>query len=227
MALIDILVVVLVLAFVVSRFTGFKLPKDPRKPQERRNDWEQLKQKFGAPQEATKDITPAAKVVKKPAKAKVDVSGLSGIEQIKALDAGFDEEGFRQGVEAAYRYFYDCWNRLDEEGLDNLCGTALMDKLEVQLAEHRKRKTKPQVLVNSIDAVEITDAKVKGRSAVIEVIVTATQSEDEIGVARKGKGGASGPVVHQQQVRWVLARALGSDDPNWELQDIKPAGGRA
>lgn len=229
MALIDIIVVVLVLAFVVSRFTGFSLPKDPRKPQERRGDWEQLKQKFGAPPPQVKDITPvtAVKAPKKPVKPKVDVSGLSGIEQVKALDASFSEEGFKQGVEAAYKYFYQCWNNLDEEGLDNLCGTALMDKLTVQLADHKKHKTKPQVLINSIDAVEIADARVKGRSAVIEVLITATQSEDEIGVAKKRKGGATGPVVHQQQVKWVLARALNSDDPNWELQDIKPVGGRA
>lgn len=229
MALIDIIVVVLVLAFVVSRFTGFSLPKDPRKPQERRSDWEQMKQKFGQPQPPAEAAPAAVKTSKKPAKAKADLSGLSGLEQIRALDESFDEDTFKQGVESAYRYFYDCWNKLDEEGLDNLCGTALMDKLEVQLAEHRKHKTKPQVLVNSIDNVDIAEASVKGRSAVIDVIITATQSEDEIGVGpvKKRKGGASGPVVHRHQVRWVLARALGSDDPNWELQDIKPHGGRA
>lgn len=227
MALIDLIVVVLVLAFVVSRFLGFKLPKDPRKPQERRMDWQELKQKFGPPP-PLKNVTPAspAKASKKPAKAKVDVSGLEGVEKIKALDEGFDETTFKQGVEAAYRYFYDCWNKLDEEGLDNLCGTALMDKLEVQLAAYRKSKTKPQVLVNRIDAIEIADARVKGRSAVIDVLITATQSEDEVGVTKRSKGNP-GPVVHKQEVVWVLARALGSDDPNWELQDIRPQGGRA
>jgi hypothetical protein len=53
----------------------------------------------------------------------------------------------------------------------------------------------------------ILHARVNGKTAVLEVEIPAT--------VRVGK---AGPRVVRD--RWVLARALGGDDPNWELQSL-------
>lgn len=222
MALIDLLVVGLVLAFVVSRFLKHDLPKDQRPKGERKFDW----------QEFTRRMTPAMgdeplkpERVTKARKAKVvDVKGLSGVELLQATDETFEEERFKDGVAKAYRYFYQCWNAMDVDGLDKLCGPDLLGQLRNSLADYKKRGAKPEVVVNDISSVEILKASLKARTAVVEVRIKARQSEGEI---KAGKTIANQALPHAVQSVWVLARALTSDDPNWELQSIKHEGAKA
>lgn len=236
MGLIDGIIVVLVLAFVVSRFLGFKLPKDPRSGKERRMDWEKLRSTFSG--EDAKDVTPAKSGVKsaakdvgsrvRPAKAKrVDVSGLSGVEQIKALDEGFDEQRFKEGTAAAYKYFVECWVAQDEEGLEKLCAPELMNQLRVDMESYNEREVKPWLADVSVVGVEVVGARVVGRSAIVEAEVTAKQREGEIAADEDAPADMKAVPLHEVRVRWVLARPLASDDPNWELQQIEPVGGRA
>lgn len=206
MTLIDILIIGLVAVWVVTRFTKFKLPKDDRKPEQRSNpgDWRQLGRRA-----LVQDEAPAApaRAVKKPTPKKADLSGLDGLGQIKALDTNFDEARFLEGAVAAYGYFYDRWNARDAEALANLCAPQLMRKLEPELDDA------VPVAVSGTPAAQIAEARVNGRTAVIEVDFSATHSED------------GGP-KHTVRSRWVLARPLNSDDPNWELQQVRqePAG---
>lgn len=220
MALIDILILGLVLAFVVSRFFKHDLPTDPRKKGDRRMDWQDLTQRLMPVASAEGDGKPA-----KPRKAKVvDVVGLSGVELLKATDEGFDEQVFKDGVAKAYTYFYQCWNAMDVPGLDKLCGPELMARLEASLKDYTKRGATPEVVVSAVEGVEIVAAKVKAKTAVVEVRIRATQSEGEV---KAGKEIANQALPKPVQVVWVLARALTSDDPNWELQSMTHEGAKA
>ena len=151
-----------------------------------------------------------------------NAKNLTGIDKIRALDDTFDEQRFEEGVKSAYRYFYDRWNAADEEGLDALCGPQLLAELSLTLDNLAKRGLSQTVTVHDVTDVEIKSARVTGRTAVIEVLIHARQSETQGTPGETTEGTA-----HTAQSRWVLARALGSDDPNWELQSMRPAGAQA
>lgn len=216
MTWVDVLVIGLVGLFIVSRFFAFKLPKDSRPKAVRRTDFSKLFQRHipadpktdeakvgAAPVRAAKATTPKVKkvVTVKKVSAK-DLAGLSGLEKIKALDPAFEEKKFLEGAKTAYGYFYKCWNAKDESGLVDLCAPRLVDRV---VGEWERKWQK-------IDVVEVTsatigEARVSGRTAIVEAVINSVV-----------KNGASKKKVAN---RWLLARAMGSDDPNWELQEMQ------
>jgi predicted lipid-binding transport protein (Tim44 family) len=211
--MIDLIVIALVAAIVVSRFTKFKLPKDPRDAAQRRNDLDLLRGKplmrDDAPSNVV-DITAQTEARKAEAAGKPTaqasreaVKHLSGLAKIKALDSGFREEDFLEGAKAAYGYFYQSWNAKDEEALENLCAPGLYDRVAVELQSDDWQP----VQVDDLRDAEILSARVHGKTAVIEV-----QFES---VEREGEG-----TPRTMRRRWVLARPLGSEDPNWELESM-------
>ena len=217
MGLIDIIVIGLVLVAVVTRFTKFKLPKDPRDSAARRADLDKLRGRPLLRDDAPRDVTPlaqASKVEAEPARParkpsakdmQAAAKGLTGLAKVKALEPGFNEAEFLDGAKSAYGYFYACWNARDEDGLDNLCAPALYGRLLVQLQDERLWE---EVHVEEITSVTLGEARVHGKTAVIDVDFETVERD-----------GASVPRPVKR--RWVLARPLGSEDPNWELQDIK------
>lgn len=220
MALIDILITGLILAVVVSRFIKFDLPKDPRSRKERKGLVEDFRAAMGPRDKVSQ---PGRATRRGTSKAVVDVSALSGMDKLKTLDSGFDEQVFKDGTASAYRYFYQSWNAMDVEALDKLCGPELLAQLEDSLDDYRNRGAKPQVVVNDVRVVDVVDADVKAKTAVVRARITAFQSDDEV-VAKRG---ATQALPHEVVVEWVLARPLTSDDPNWELQRIDHVGGKA
>lgn len=213
MGLIDIVVIVLVVVAIASRFTKFKLPRDTRDKAARRGDLDALRGRPLLRDDVPKvvDITQQAEATpvkpRKPSqKEMMDAAkGLTGMAKIKALEPGFDEAVFLDGAKSAYTYFYTTWNARDQVGLDNLCAPKLYDRLMTEL--HDDAIWQP-VQVDAITSAEVVNARVHGRTVVMEVDFEAVQRE----------GNASARTMRS---RWVLARPLGSEDPNWELQDIK------
>lgn len=226
MSLTDAVVVLLVLAFAVSRFVAHRLPRDPRKPAERKGGWQAFTSDFGRKVEESrkpkKPEQPMATRTRPVAPKRVDVSGLVGIAQVKALEPGFDEEAFKAATAAAYKRFYKAWNAMDEDKLAAMCGPELMAKLGHTLQDYRDKGSKPLVTVNSV-RVDIAKAYVKGRSGVIEAVISAVQTDDVVKATR----GATQAQPHKTEAVWLLAKALPSEDPNWELQAITHKGARA
>ena len=225
MALIDLIITVAVIVFIITRFTKFKLPTDDRSKDERAGDWRNLLNKAqqargerqaadeGRPARERVVDTTARRAPKSPPK-KVELTGLDGVGQIKAMDASFDETRFLDGAKAAYRYFYDRWNALDEDSLANLCAPHLLNQLSIQLEAYEARGEQPSVVLEEPVVAAIADARLNGRTAVVEVEFSVKQAVD------------GGP-VHEVRSRWTLARPLGSEDPNWELQQMVELGGQA
>lgn len=215
MSWIDVLVIGLVGLFILSRFTSFRLPKDGRPKAARRTDFTQLFQrhipadpktdeaKVGtAPVRnvrAPKEEKKAPQVKKVSAK---ELAGMSGIEKIKALDPAFSEKKFLEGAKTAYGYFHKCWNAKDESGLATFCAPRLVDKV----VDNWERKWQ-KVEVVEVSGITLGEARVNGRTAIVEAVI---RSVTKVGSAKKKM------VSH-----WLLARAMGSDDPNWELQEVR------
>ena len=222
--LIDLLIVIAVGLFIATRFFGFRLPRDEQlknrkkgSPAPRGNPaWQEMMDKLRQPDPLEPvELDAQAKPVRRTVpKVKVP-AGVTGIDAIRAVDENFDEKRFLEGVEQAYRYFYERWNALDEAGLDNLCGPQMMEEIKTAFAGMRKRGVKPNTDVQEMTKLKIADGRVLGRSEIIEVDITARQSEGEVGQVAP---------VRTVKVRWVLARAVGSDDPNWELHQATTLG---
>lgn len=222
MSAIDAVVVLLVLAFAVSRFVKFRLPTDSRKRGER-GGWQAFRDAMGRKAaEASRPAKPMAARTRPAAAKKVDLAGLSGLEQIKALEPGFDEARFKAATAAMYKQFHKAWNARDEDKLAGLCGPELMDRLRATLQDYRDRGAKPLVMVNKVE-VSIGEASVRGRGGVIAAHISAVQADDEVKATR----GATQAQPHKVEVTWLLAKALPSDDPSWELQKIIHEGGQA
>lgn len=215
MGLIDIIVMVLVVAAVASRFMKFKLPKDPRDSAARKAEYDRMRgrplMRDDAPAQAPGmvDVTPVAEARSMPRKpSQKDLfeaaKNLTGMAKLKMLDPGFDEAAFLEGAKGAYSYFYASWNSRDEEGLDNLCAPGLYGRL---LTELHDDKVWHPVEVDEVTAAKVAGVRINGKTAIVDVDFEALERE-------------SGGVAKVVRRRWVLARPIGSEDPNWELQDI-------
>lgn len=215
----DILIILGIGAFVASRFFGYRLPKD-NTPKDSRHGWQELLDKLQPPnphepaERRTGGIPPETRPEKAPKQPKASKVAAGPLAPLQAADPSFDEASFLEGAAAAYHYFYERLNALDAEGLDNLCGPQLMAELELQLEGYRESDTTPNVQVRDVTP-RITATRVTGRTAIVTVQFTALQAE---GPATGGKPTAARTLKQT----WVFARAVGSADPNWELQSITP-----
>lgn len=201
MTLVDVIVLILVAAFIVTRFTKFNLPHDPRDKHARRQDWGRLTQSVVNEDAPLKPKAPpvAPKTVGKgPAKT------LTDMDKLKLADPAFSEAAFLDGARGAYAYFYSAWNDKDEEALANLCAPALVDRI---VAGWGDKNGWSKVSVEDITSAALGKVRLHGKTAIAEVDFVARQQE--------GRG-----VAREVRSRWTLARALTSDDPNWEVQDI-------
>lgn len=210
---IDWLILGAVLLFILSRFFSFRMPHDRRPRDVRRADFSKMFRRH-IPADPHTDDKPVGKVeaVAKPPKAdkkappvkKVsarELAGMSGLEKIKAMDPAFTEKKFLDGARKAYGYFHTCWNARDEAGLAAFCAPRLVDLL-VDRWERKWQK----IDVLQLGELRLGEARVSGRTAIVEAVIPAALKV----------GGVKKNVVST----WVLARPMGSDDPNWELQDV-------
>jgi len=208
----DLLIILAIGIFVATRFFGFKLPDDPT-PKGKREGWKDLIDKLQPPNphQPAEQKSDGIPLETQKAAAKKPVK-LTGLAAIKEADPGFEEATFLHGVEKAYHYFYESWNAQDEEALAHLASPQLMENLAPQMEDFETRDTIPNVAVEKITHLRIESARLAGRTAIIEVSITAKQ--------REGEGTKTGPLQTVTQT-WVLARPLTSSDPNWELANIK------
>lgn len=226
MTVLDILIVVLVGAFIISRLTGFDLPKAPRG-----------KQKGGKRKSTILDFpkTPSARTQDRPqdriggedegtyvARPQAAAKDLTGLAAVKAAEPGFNEKEFLAGAEAAYRYYYDQFNAKNDDALADLLAPVLLNDVVAQFNALDAKGHTPEVAVDKVDKAVIADARLNGRTMVIDVQFTATQAENMLTKTGKYVSGKKKP-MKQVKSLWTFARAVGSEDPNWDIQVIQKA----
>jgi len=216
MNLIDIIIVIAVGLFIVSRFSKFKLPNGKTPARKKSHSAKRRKQSTSAqiidlPQ---KD-RPAAKT--KPARVlKPTKEGIAGLKEV---DPDFNEKEFLQGAVQAFGNYYMAWQKHDEEALAELLSPRLFNQILTELDEQADKSKKPFVELpadpKDVKA-DIVDARISGRTAIIDVKYNAAINTDFIGKTAKTSKQTAKPVV---QI-WTWARPVESDDPSWDLEAI-------
>lgn len=201
----DFIILLMVAAFIVSRFMGHNLPKEDPK------DKEKLKNIVPFP-----EMTPTEKpkVVQKPMKK--DIQGLSGVAQIQAMDPSFNEKEFLSGATSAYDMYIDAYNERDEEALDALLAPKKLDEVMDDIEALEEDGKQRLFVLEKMENVEIIDAKLHGRTAIIDVKYTALQKESVSKIGTKPSAVRS-KAKEISQI-WTWARNIDSDDLNWELE---------
>jgi predicted lipid-binding transport protein (Tim44 family) len=213
-ALIDLIFILALGIFIVSRFFSVKLPKDD-KSKKRPQSMQEI---FISDLEATQAVSPALRPKPQPLP---DLQGLEGVTLIRKADPRFDEKEFLQGAQEAYHMFYDARRTADKELLRQL----LSPKLEKQfLAEVEDYAGKGQTLAISVEKIisaEIVGTRMNGKTAVIDVAYQSkikNPTQDGSGKTVKGS-----EVAKSVKEIFTWARNIDAEDLNWELVDIKQA----
>jgi len=205
--ILDILVLVVLAGFIYTRFKGHDLPKDVKTKKKK----------------SERVVTfPQKEVVSKNTKIRSvkNLENLSDIDQIKASDPSFNEKEFIKGAQSAYEMYYESLNEVDEETLESLLVPKLFDQVmeKVEVAEAEGQQLFVDVV--AVKDTQIVDAKMHGRTAVVDVKYVAEQSEyteDADGDVVKGSNDTK-----KVSSVWRWVRPVDADDLNWDLESITP-----
>lgn len=145
-----------------------------------------------------------------------------GLRQLLATDRTFDAGRFMDGAEAAYRMILEAFWAGDRDTLRDLCDDDSYDAFVEAIAA---RDARGEVLDNRlvrIDSAKITAVDVDRD----EARVTVRYQADISAVTRDSDGkliAGSMSDAAQTDDLWTFRRAIGSNDPNWLLDEIEAA----
>ena len=146
----------------------------------------------------------------------------AGLRQLLATDRNFDAGRFMEGAEAAYRMILEAFWAGDRDVLRDLCDD---DSYEAFVEAIEAREARGERLENrlmSVDSAKITAVEVGGSEARITVQYRA----DISAVTRDAEGkmiAGSMSDATQTDDRWTFRRKIGSNDPNWLLDETEAA----
>ncbi|MBA4753040.1 MAG: Tim44 domain-containing protein [Sphingopyxis sp.] len=163
------------------------------------------------------------------AAAPADTSGLvyepaaeAGLRQLLASDRNFDAGRFMEGAEAAYRMILEAYWKGDRDTLRDLCDDdsyqAFVDAIDAR--ESRGETLDNRLMV--IETAKITAVELN-RS---EARVTVRYRADISAVTRDADGkliAGSMSDATQTDDLWTFRRQIGSNDPNWVLDEAESA----
>jgi predicted lipid-binding transport protein (Tim44 family) len=143
-----------------------------------------------------------------------------GVDQIRARDASFDPDGFREGAKGAFGMIVDAFARADRDQLRPLLAPEVFQGFAAAIDEREaKGETLSTELVGIKDA-EIVDARLAGSKARVAIRFTSQQ----INATRDGNAQvvAGDPVTVEDVVDiWTFERDVRSRDPNWQLVETR------
>ena len=158
-----------------------------------------------------------------------DTSGLvyepaaeTGLRALLAADRSFDAGRFMEGAEAAYRMILEAYWAGDRDTLKDLCDQdsyqAFVDAIEARDARGERLDNR---LVR-VDSAKITAVTLTGGEGRITVHFRA----DISAVTRDAEGNMiAGSMIDATETNdlWTFRRQIGSNDPNWLLDEADVA----
>ncbi|MBA3940365.1 MAG: preprotein translocase subunit Tim44 [Sphingopyxis sp.] len=145
-----------------------------------------------------------------------------GLRQLLATDRHFDAGRFMEGAEAAYRMILEAYWKGDRDTLRDLCDD---DSYEAFVDAIEAREKRGETLDNRIvrlDSAKITAVEVN-RS---EARITVRYQADISAITRDAEGkviAGSMSDAAQTDDLWSFRRTIGSNDPNWLLDEAETA----
>ncbi|MFZ5724952.1 Tim44/TimA family putative adaptor protein [Sphingopyxis sp. FD7] len=146
----------------------------------------------------------------------------AGLRQLLANDRSFDAGRFMEGAKAAYRMILEAFWKGDRETLRDLCDD---DSYAAFVEAIDARETRGETLENrliGIDSAKITAVELRRGEARITVRYCA----DISAVTRDADGkliAGSMSDAAQTDDLWTFRRQIGSNDPNWLLDEAESA----
>ncbi len=163
------------------------------------------------------------------APAPADTSGLvyepaaeAGLRQLLATDRNFDAGRFMEGAEAAYRMILEAYWKGDRDTLRDLCDDDSYEAFADAIAARESRGETLDNRLMGIDSAKITAVELN-RS---EARVTVHYRADISAVTRDADGkliAGSMSDASQTDDLWTFRRQIGSNDPNWVLDEAESA----
>ena len=163
------------------------------------------------------------------APAAADTSGLvyepaaeAGLRQLLATDRNFDAGRFMEGAEAAYRMILEAYWKGDRDTLRDLCDDDSYEAFADAIAAREARGETLDNRLMGIDSAKITAVELN-RS---EARVTVHYRADISAVTRDADGkliAGSMSDASQTDDLWTFRRQIGSNDPNWVLDEAESA----
>ena len=163
------------------------------------------------------------------AAAPADTSGLvyepaaeAGLRQLLATDRNFDAGRFMEGAEAAYRMILEAYWKGDRDTLRDLCDDDSYDAFAEAIAAREARGETLDNRLVGIDSAKITAVELNRG----EARVTVRYHADISAVTRDADGkliAGSMSDAAQADDLWTFRRQIGSNDPNWVLDEAESA----
>ncbi|RYD43056.1 MAG: Tim44 domain-containing protein [Sphingomonadales bacterium] len=161
--------------------------------------------------------------------APADTSGLvyepaaeAGLRQLLATDRNFDAGRFMEGAEAAYRMILEAYWKGDRDTLRDLCDDDSYQAFADAIVAREGRGETLDNRLMVIDSAKITAVELNSSEARITVRYRA----DISAVTRDADGkliAGSMSDATQTDDLWTFRRQIGSNDPNWVLDEAESA----
>lgn len=221
----DLLLLIIFVVFIISRFMSYKLPRDDnkknkpgQKPGGQPGPGQPKDPRAGNVVPLTQQEKPQKpnRQSPKPQFSPEEIEKIEGVEKIRAVDPSFNEKEFKQGAKQAYMLYWQAVAEGDEETIANLVAPRLFDSaletIETLEEQGRHRVTR----IDKFDDMSIVDTRVSGRTALIDLKYTVTQAQSDV----KTDTSTTEAKAKKVTTVWTWARNLADEDPNWELEDI-------
>ncbi len=144
----------------------------------------------------------------------------AGITQIRSADASFDEKRFIQGAGAAFEVIVKAYAASDTAALRPLVSDEVYDSFAAEIRRRVAAGEAHETQIDRLRAVELLEARLDGRTAVVTVKIVS----DQMNVTRN----AAGAIIDGDPARWLevtdiwtFARNTRSRDPNWSLVETR------
>ena len=145
-----------------------------------------------------------------------DSRNAAALNEIAAMDHGFDLEGFIAGAKTAYEMIVTAFAAGDRQTLRNLLDQDVYESFVTAIAGRESRNEKMKTTLVSIDKVDLEDASLRDKT----VQLTLRFASKLISVTESNAGtvieGSPEKVVDMIDI-WTFARDSRSSDPNWKL----------
>ncbi len=164
-----------------------------------------------------------------PTASSADTSGLVyepaaeiGLRQLLATDRNFDAGRFMEGAEAAYRMILEAFWSGDRDALRDLCDDDSYEAFVEAMDARDARGEKLENRLVGIDSAKITAVDLNRN----EARITVRYQADISAITRDADGkliAGSMSDASQTDDLWTFRRTIGSNDPNWLLDEIEAA----
>ncbi len=160
--------------------------------------------------------TPRVEPARPPIMADPNTALATGIAEIKLADPNFHEDGFLAGARVAFEMIVEAYAHGDLATLRPLLADDVYEKFAGAIRARESAGETLETTLSDIRIVDIVEARMDGRIAVVTVKVVS----DQINMLRDRAGGVlDGDPAKPAEVvdLWTFSRHTRARDPNWTL----------